>query len=436
MAIDGIDDVLVVGAGPAGSATAARLAARGYRVRVLDRADFPRDKACSEYLSPETLRQLDLLGVLEQVDAAGGAPVAGTTVSGPAGSRLAGRFARAGGTPLRPTGLGLARQQLDAILVDAARRRGAMVETNIVVRDLLRDASGAIEGVTATNAEGGATTYRARVVVGADGLRSVVARRAGLHRRGRLRRVAFTAHVAGVAGLHDMTELHVGRDGYVGINPIGEAKERRREGEKEGRREGGKESKESKERMWEGGVANVAVVVPASLAEAARGDPVEFFRRRIEATPAVAGRIDLARTVRPIMATGPFDAMSRRSTADGALLVGDAADFFDPFTGEGICTALRGAALAAEAIDDALAQPGPVTARRLHGYRIARRRAFLGKWIIERVIGYAMLAPTFFDRCVNRLERRELADTLIGVTGQFVSPAKILNPVAMAKVLL
>ena len=79
---------------------------------------------------------------------------------------------------------------------------------------------------------------------------------------------------------------------------------------------------------------------------------------------------------------------------------------------------------------------GPITDRRLRGYRAARRRAFLGKWIVERLIGYGMLAPALFDRAVARLERRGMADTLIGVTGNFVSPWRVVNPVYLARMVL
>jgi menaquinone-9 beta-reductase len=139
--------------------------------------------------------------------------------------------------------------------------------------------------------------------------------------------------------------------------------------------------------------------------------------------------------VREVMITGPFDAQVRRSIADGLLLVGDAADFFDPFTGEGICTALAGAELASRVLLEALDRSGPVDADRLRRYRTLRRRAFLGKWLVERLIGYAMLAPRLFDRAVNRLDRRGLADTLIGVTGDFVSPWKVLHPAFLTRML-
>ena len=140
---------------------------------------------------------------------------------------------------------------------------------------------------------------------------------------------------------------------------------------------------------------------------------------------------------RRVLATGPFAAWSGRVVTDGAALVGDAADFFDPFTGEGIYSALRGAALLADAAAEALALGGPVTANRLAGYRRARRRAFAGKWAVERLIGYGMLFPALFDRAVERLGRRAgMADTLIGVTADLVPARRVLNPLFLARMIL
>ncbi len=264
MTTEPVADVLVIGAGPAGSATALRLARRGHRVTVLDRATFPREKPCSEYMSPETVRHLDALGVLDTLDRAGGAALDGTRVSGPLGSQLVGRFTRAGGTPFRSTGLGLPRRVLDATLLDAARDAGATIREGVLVHDLLRDADGAITGVRARHANGDSQEIPARVVVGADGLGSIVARRAGLHRQGPMRRIAFVAHVAGVQDLSNTTELHVARDGYVGINALG------------------------------GGIANVALVVPAHRAREAKGDVTAFFRDQIARYPGVRDRVVLS----------------------------------------------------------------------------------------------------------------------------------------------
>jgi hypothetical protein len=77
-----------------------------------------------------------------------------------------------------------------------------------------------------------------------------------------------------------------------------------------------------------------------------------------------------------------------------------------------------------------------VSARDLAGYRRARRRAFRGQWIVERMIGYGMWFPRLFDRAVGRLERRGLAHTLIGVTGDFVPAREVLNPWFHARMVL
>ena len=115
-------DVLIAGAGPAGSAAAVHLARAGWRVIVVDRASFPRDKACSEYMSPEAVRLLDRLGVVGDLEAAGAVALEGTTVVGAHGSRLTGLFREAEFQPFRPAGLSLPRRILDARLV--ARRPG------------------------------------------------------------------------------------------------------------------------------------------------------------------------------------------------------------------------------------------------------------------------------------------------------------------------
>lgn len=389
-------DVLVIGAGPAGAATALRCARAGLRVLLVDRARFPRDKPCAEYLSPETLRHLHLLGVLPAVDRAGGHPLAGTTVVGPRGARLTGLFARAGHDPFRPTGLALPRLLLDHALVAAAAAAGAELLEGHTARELLYE-DGAVAGAVLRAGRGGARAVRARLTVGADGLRSVVARRLGGRRHGVPARVGFVTHVAEVAGLDSCAEMHVGRDGYAGLNPLG------------------------------GGRANVALVVPRDRVQDARGGIARFFFETLDRFPGVRGRVRAAALLRPVTATGPFAVRARRVVAPGALLVGDAADFFDPFTGEGVCAALRGAELAAAAAVRALERPGPVAAARLHCYVRDRRRAFAGKWAVERLIGFGMFAPALFDRAVERLERRGWAHTLVGVTGDFVPAGAVLN---------
>src|SRR5947208_1282894 len=199
-------DVVVVGAGPAGATTALLLARAGASVLLVDRARFPRDKACSEYLSPATTEILERLGggILDAVEGAAHAKLYGMKVVAPCGATMCGRFR---GGP-RPYSFALPRTTFDTILVAAAARAGAEVRQATTVENLLWE-GGAVAGVTARSCNpkglpdgrGQGVTCNARIVVGADGLRSVVARRLGHVRSSSPRRVAFTAHVRGVGGM-------------------------------------------------------------------------------------------------------------------------------------------------------------------------------------------------------------------------------------------
>ena len=156
-------DAIVAGAGPAGSATALLLARAGARVLLLDRARFPRDKPCSEYLSPESTRVLERLGpeILRAVAAAAPAQLTGMRIVAPSGASVTGHFAG--------FSYALPRTRFDAILRDAAEQAGADVREGLKVEELVYD-NGAVAGVIAREPGGGTSgTLRSDVVVGADG---------------------------------------------------------------------------------------------------------------------------------------------------------------------------------------------------------------------------------------------------------------------------
>jgi flavin-dependent dehydrogenase len=395
-------DAIIVGAGPAGSALALRLARAGVAVRVFDRARFPRDKPCSEYLSPGTLRALERLGVLPQLLAAGPARLTGMKVFGPDGTMMRGRYDPDRGfrAPF-PYALSLSRRTLDDVLRAAAAGAGADVREGCAVRELVYE-RGAVGGVVSAG-----ETHRARVVVGADGLHSLVARRLGPVRRLGPRRVALTAHVARVHGVDEWGELHVGRTGYVGLAPLG------------------------------GGVTTIALVMPLSAARRlGPGLPTRLFAE-LDRFPALVGRARAADVVRPVLVTGPFARWARRVVADGALLVGDAADFFDPFTGQGIYAAVHGAELAANALLPALAAgSAPLRAAALARYAAARRAAFADKWLIERAIGLGVGWPALAGRVIRRLAGMPaLADLVVGAAGNFVPARAVIGVRTLASML-
>ena len=388
-------EVVIVGGGPAGSSLAVALARRGARVVVLDRARFPRPKPCAEYLSPQASRVLASMGVLEQVERSG-AQLAGMVVRAPDGTRVVGEFAGCSVRGFRDRGLSVRREILDAILLRAARDAGADVREGTHVVDVACDSRGRVRGVrTVSGHEIGGD-----LVVGADGLRSIVARRLGVSHVARWpRRYALVTHYRGVGGIGECGEMHVERDGFIGIADVGN------------------------------GLTTVALVVPSGRAKEFAAGREAFLDRWLAAHPQLASRFGGATRVSPVIATGPFASRALRAWSPGAALVGDAADFFDPFTGEGIYAALRGGEMLAPFVLDALGTESSRAADdTLAAYDRLRRREFGGKWIVEWVIGAVVASPRLMNRAARVLAaRKDMADLLVGVTGDFVPASAVLN---------
>jgi menaquinone-9 beta-reductase len=396
----GARDVVVVGGGPAGSAVATLLARQGHDVLLVDEARFPRDKVCGEGFSPEAWRLLDAIGASGRVRALEPWPLRGMRLVSPGGTSFRGEY-RGRDRP----GFALRRLALDAALLDAARAAGVEVREGVRVTSLLYE-KGAVAGVTvsgATDASGESeATVGARVVVGADGRRSVVARRLGLLREHpTLRRFAVRGHWDGMAGLEPFGEMHVAERAYCGVAPLSER------------------------------LANVAFVLEASEMAAAAGDLEAFYRRTLRARwPALAERLARARLCEPPRAIGPLALECRGVAAAGAVLVGDAAGFYDPFTGEGVTLALRTAELAAAAIAAAFRAHGgrqPLPA--LSGYARERDRATRDKFRFNRLLQLAVSHAAVAEAIATRLARRpDLADRLVGIAGDFVPARAALGP--------
>jgi flavin-dependent dehydrogenase len=339
------------------------------------------------------------MGVLHELETQG-AQLKGMVVRAPNGTAARGDYAAAHGfRAFRDRGLALRRERLDHVLLRRAREAGAQVHERLRVTDVVKDSRGQVRGVAVLDDAGTRSELHADVVVGADGLRSIVARRLGLaHSAVWPRRISLVAHYRGVRDMTEYGEMHVERDGFVGIADVGD------------------------------GVTTVAAVFPAHRAREISGDRAGFLESWLASKPHLADRFAGASRDGAASAIGPFASHARRASCAGAVLVGDAADFFDPFTGEGIYSALRGGELVADAVMAALGAPSARDAAHAFGrYERARRQEFGGKWWVEHLIGAGVALPPVVNRVARALRaKKQLADLLVGVTGDFVPARRVL----------
>jgi menaquinone-9 beta-reductase len=355
-----MDDVLIVGGGPAGAVAALVLALAGARVRLVDRATFPRDKLCGDTLNPGTLARLLALGIGEAV-ADRGLPVDGMVVTGEHGVAIEGRY------PRGLTGRALLRRDLDWLLLERALRAGCEFEAGVAVREaLVTDGPGSPRISGALVGHNGSTReIRARVTIAADGRRSAIAFGLGLARHpARPRRWAIGGYFDDVVPLPRPAmhagEMHIRRGRYIGVAPV------------------------------PGGATNVCLVRPSGPGDPDLREPAALLMRELAREPMLRDRFAGARLIDPPVVLGPLAVDVRPAQIQGLLLAGDAAGFVDPMTGDGLRFAIRGGELAAHAALEALEHGWPGVHARLAE---RRRREFAGKWRFNRALRTLVASP-------------------------------------------
>jgi flavin-dependent dehydrogenase len=214
---------------------------------------------------------------------------------------------------------------------------------------------------------------------------------------GRPQRLGLVAHYSGVAELADHGEMHVGRGYYIGLAPLA------------------------------GGRLHVGMALPL---DGDRQSEEERFGAAIASLPAVGERLRGSRRVTPIRGASPIAHRVRSPAGRGWMLVGDAAGFIDPFTGEGIYRALRSARAAAEALQAGLDEGAAGR------YRAARQQAFAAKDALTWTIQGMLAAPPLMGYALRRLAARpQLAARLGSALGDLRPASDAISPLFLAQVL-
>lgn len=386
-------DVVIVGAGPAGSVAAAALARRGRDVVLIDRAEFPRDKPCGDGIPPGTLAILDELGMGPALADAGFYPVRGI--------RLVSPRRRSWNVSLQPRRANGEFFIAPRVVFDDLLRRHAVASgaefRRATVRSLMREGP-RVSGVH-VGADEGEASVRARVVIGADGATSIVARELLRNKPPEQdRAVAIRAYVEGIETIPRTIELHWYADyapGYAWIFPMGAS------------------------------TANVGVIVRADFFKR-RGTPLDSLLGDFLHSPDVKPRVAVDAVVRD-RATWQLPYATPHAphrSFDGALLVGDAGRFVDSLTGEGIHHAVASATIAAAVVDRAL-ETGDVSRAALADFErrcadqlgpLIRRAYRVQKHLATRprLVELVFMLATAGGGVVNRWINRVSTDFVVG----------------------
>jgi menaquinone-9 beta-reductase len=377
-------DVIIIGAGPAGSTVSTLLAREGLRALLLEKSRFPREKLCGEFITPECLNVFDRLGVSERMFDAGAKTIDQWTIFAPDGQGV--------DVPMgwiadgHNHAISISRARMDLILLERAREAGVDAREGFHVSPRLLHENGAIFIEGKTNGET-VERFSAPVVIDASGRNGVfsnqIARRtSGL---GGSRLFGCKVHLQAVEGMRGIGELFFYRDGYGGMCDV------------------------------ENHRTNLCFITTEAALREARGDREKLLDLTMRSNPAARRRLRNAVIDGEWVGTGPIT-YGRRPLIPGVISIGDAGAFIDPFTGSGILLALSSAELAAEVILQAFFEGASDVAAIAKRYDQLHRARFAWRFRICALLRAVASNSTARNALVSALTRHRSLVKLLALS--------------------
>ncbi len=324
-----LTDALVIGAGPAGSVTASLLSAQGWRVTIIDKASFPRNKVCGEFLSPAVWPLLKSLGISQKILALEGSKITRAYFISQNGKEIKIRLPCP--DTQHPYGYGISRNRLDAFLLSQAEARGCCVFQNREVREIRKMGGNfLVSGFDFSEKEN--FSIQSAIVINAAGRFNRWQEPAEIYSSAKQeRKICFKAHfrAAGPANGEEVRVI-IFRGGYLGLMQI------------------------------EDGKMNLCGTVSENILKAAGFDFDRLLRSAAEEQPAFKDWLEKSRRENGWLSCGPQTHQFYGGFRGELFYLGDAACSLEPFMGQGMTMALAGAFLAAKLLGPILPEPAAI----------------------------------------------------------------------------
>ncbi|HED10945.1 MAG TPA: NAD(P)/FAD-dependent oxidoreductase [Caldithrix abyssi] len=402
-------DLIIVGGGPAGAA--ATLFAQKYDLSVLliDKENFPRDKICGDAVSGKSMTILKELDLLEEASRLAHCRIDSILFGSPSGHQLSIGLSENRHLKM-PGGLLIKRKEFDALLFEKASRVADRVENGFKVTGLLWDEEETVCGVRGRYGESGGTVeFQGRLVLGADGFNSIVARKSGLYNHDpRHWVVALRQYYTGVQTRDNQIEIHYLREtqpGYFWIFPLA------------------------------GGWTNVGVGMLHDTIKKEKIDLKRVLAAALE-NEVFKKRFAAAKPMEePRGWNLPVGSLHRKNHGDGFMLLGDAAGLIDPFTGEGIGNALYSGKFAAETAFRALLRDD-VSEESLKEYDYHLWKKLGNELSVSTRLQKVGRHQALLNFVIGKAERsEEVRDIISGMMRNAVPKKQLANPLFYLKLL-